>query len=369
MQLIQGLGGMLLAQEVTKRLSKPGAYNIFNRSYTEIHEDNTTAIDSLIMEPGRGIPGPVIIASGTKSTPAPGHHYYTLLPDGGDCGRPQRYCYVGLIKVKGGQGGGGEEQGEGRSRSTEAHYIIWEPRFSWWMLPLRWPKGKSPIDRFKLILKNRERGALVTYRIDSTSYHAMLYSLSVDHPLEMKLHQKTALDFILRLYRDRMRGTFLFSGPRGSGKTTSALQLKRQIEDEYPNTSVTLVSNFNPSQTGVDINKLILRDITQEFPCVIVVNEIETHFETAATDPAKKTGASADKRFTHTADRTTFHDMLDTVAGTRRLILILATEKSFEELWEKQEYRSFLRQGRVHGIVQMTHTDAICSANTKRDDD
>jgi hypothetical protein len=354
MQLIQGLAGMLFAQEVVKRLSKPGAYNLFNSSYTKIHPDLTAVIDTLIMEPIHGRLGPMVMSSGTKSTPTIGQHYYML--------GPERYSYVGLIKVGSGTTSSGEE---GPKTSTTDYYVIWEPRFSYLMWPLRWAKGKSPIARFRIILKNRERGSLLTHRVDSTSWHAVLYSLSIQHPTEMKPNQQKTIKFVLDFYRQQKRGTFLFCGPRGTGKTTTAIQLKREIEDEYANSSVVLITNFNPSQVSVDINTLALRDVSEEYPYIIIVNEIESHMSTAAETPK----TTAEKRFSHTADRTSFHDMLDTLAASRHVIVIFATERSFEELWAKPEYRSFLRYGRVHGVVHVTHEDAICSINNSRDDE
>lgn len=356
MQFIQGIGGMLFGQEVSKRFQKPGSCNLFNDSYTEIHEDNTAIIDQMIMEPANGIPGPVIISSGTKMTPAVGQHQYRLKPEETDPVGTEDLCYVSLIKFI-----------EGSGREKRTYYVVWEPRFDYMMIPIFWTKGKSPIDRFRALLKNRERGSLITYRIDSTSWMPSLFSLSVDHPTEMKAHQSEALRFVIEQYRRTQRGTFLFSGTRGTGKTTTALQLKRELEDEYPNTSVTLIPNFNPSQTSVDINKLALRDINASCPYVIVVNEIESHMQIAASDPVDK-AQHGDRRFTHSADRTSFHDMLDTFAATKYLIVVLATEKSVEELWENKDYRSFIRSGRVHGMVCMTHTTSTVEVNKLRDD-
>lgn len=356
---------MLFGQEVTRRLAKPGAYNPLNDSYTAIHEDNTATVDSMIMEPfvegeSYGIPGPVIITSGTKSTPAAGHHYYMLKTSEDEDEDIQDVSYVGLIKIV-----EGTRDSEG---NTRAHYVIWEPRFYWFSpIPIGWARGESPIDRFKLLLKNRERGSLVTYRIDSTNYHPTLYSLSVDHPLIMKPNQVKALQFILGVYRETQRGTFLLSGTRGTGKTTTALQIKRELEDEYPNTSATLIPNFSPSQSAVDISRLALRDISPTCPYIIVVNECEQHMEIAASSPVDKS-LHGDRRFTHSADRTTYHDLLDTLAATKYLIVILATEKPIEELWSNPQYRSFMRQGRIHGLVRMTHDETTVELNQLRDD-
>lgn len=373
MQLLQGLAGMMFAQEVTKQLSKPGWYNPFNRSFKTIHNDNTSTIDSILMAPDNGgIVGPIIITSGAKSTPAHGQHYYSLRSS--EQGWKQRYMYVGLIKVAGqSEGSQGEEKGGFRgetSSTSSSYYIIWEPRFSWCLLPLSWPKGKSPIDYFRQILKQREEGSMLTYRINSTAYHAQLYSMSIEHPIEMRNNQKIALDFIVGVYKQRFRGTFLFSGTRGTGKTTTALQLKREIERVFHETTVTLITNFDPSHGGVDISVLALRDVTREFPCVIVINEIETHMGVAAseTDKSVPTTSMDEKRFRHTSDRTTFHDMLDTLAAIRYVIAIFATEKPVEELWAKQEYRSFMRKGRVHGFVRMNHKETSCEINNFMDD-
>lgn len=341
MQFVQGLVGLILGQKIAAKLDEPGGWNIFNSSYTKIHESLTCIVDSMIMK--YGVTGSVMIISGGKTIPAQGTHYIHYGQD------PN--AYVGLIKIfiKHGKNEG------------SAYYTVYEPRYSY-LQPLIW--NVSPIQKFTQQLQEQQVTCIMTHRVDSTSFEPTLYSMTVKHPTEMFPYQETICRFIMTLYAFHKGGTVLISGKRGSGKTTAAMNVKKTIEREFENSIVTLISNFNPSQTSVDIFKLALRSANDINPHVVIVNEIETHLEIAAADPIDRTRCG-DRRFSHTADRTTFHDMLDTIAGMRHVIMVFTTEKPIQELWARQEFRSFLRPGRIHGLARIEVKDGKTVAHVE----
>lgn len=341
MQLVQGLVGLILGQRIAARIEEPGGWNIFNTSYTKIHESLTCVIDSLIMEKGRV--GPTMIMSGDKKIPAAGTHYIST--------GSHSLGYVGLIKtyVK-----------MGKNEGT-AYYTVYYPQYEYG-LPVHWIT--TPLEIFMNMIRERQASSIVTYRIDSTSFEPVLYSLTVKHPQEMFPHQQEICRFIGTLYSFHKGGTVLISGKRGTGKTTAAMNMKKVIESAHDNSLVTLITNFNPSQTSVDIFKLALRSASEINPYIVIVNEIEGHMQIAAEAPIQR----GDRRFSHTSDRTTFHDMLDTIAGMRYVLLVLTTEKPITELWSLQDFRSFMRPGRIHVLTQIEAEGGSIQVSIKSND-
>ncbi len=375
-QILSGVVGMLFGQEVSRRMSRPGALNIFNKSYTEFHENLTTLIDAMIMDPDHGKPGPVIIIGVNKKIPAEGHHMWYPRTraqrdeEYKDSPKWLEWCddrYTGLYKIV-------DRFSHPPGRT---YYVGWEPKFICFYpaIPLPWTMGEGigPLEQFRRALfsdTEKTTGNLEvktypirTHRIDTTKFEPSLYSLIVRvHPKPLP-KQFATNSFILDEYtRNDETGTFLISGKRGMAKTSTAIRLKKAVEQRYPGVSATLVTNFNPGQTGVDIFKLCLANINSTTPHIIIINDVDVHMEVAASDPVLK-GRAGDRRFTHTCDRATFQDMLDIFASTKYLIVILTSEKSLEWMWSKQEYKSFVRTGRIHGEIQMTESDASCMLN------
>lgn len=372
MDVIKGIAGIMLGQAFVRNLGDhPYPLDIIN-NYVTFHEDLTSTIDAMIMDPERGVPGPVTVISNSGSVPVNGPHYYYLrsVKESQDALRqlysgwldifspiPMFYStdhlcdpyYVGLYKKV-------ELYGNQPNRT---YYIGWttpHPRI---------PKGQI-LNLFRQWLFALSRTSIVTYRIDATDFNVSLYSLVQKFYPDINHGQRIALDNIMFVYKSNdFTGTFLIYGPRGTRKSSTAISVKRALEEEYPESSVTLINGFDPSQTGVDICKLVLRNVSKLNPHVIVIDEIDKFFEIAAADPTTE-AALGDRRFRHTANVATFRLMLDTFALTRYLIVVGTSEKSPETLWHNPEYRSFMRTGRITGFVELT--SPLYRHNTFNDD-
>lgn len=331
---IQGIVGFLLGKKAADLLDSPQGWNVLNNSYTTLHEDLTPTIDTMIME--TGVPGPTILMSDNLKIPAEGTHYIWY--------RSKQlidfYNWVGLIKtvIKHGK------------REGQSYYTLYHPQYTYLLTPVIRLGSNTPSDIFIQCLREKQKTTIITQRVDATSFEPSLYSLAINHPNQMYPHQWFISRAIASIFLSSRSGTFLICGKRGWGKTTAALDVKRKIEASCTNINVTIISNFNPSQASVDIFKMGVRRASQQNPYIVIINEIDVHMATTITE---KSNSFGDRRFSHTADRTTFHDMLDTFALVSNVILIMTTEKSVEQLWAIEEYRSFIRAGRVKGYFQM----------------
>ena len=166
-----------------------------------------------------------------------------------------------------------------------------------------------------------------------------------------KTHQQGIIDIIIREWENNQYNYKVFiSGSTGIGKTYTSYGLTKEMEKRFPGKRVLLYDNFNPSSTGVNIESIALEDASENTPIILVINEIDSAFRTTIEQKQ-----FYDPRGSHTNDRTSFNNMLDTIAQKKHVIGIYTSEKSPEELiQENASFRSFLRNGRIDLYVAMT---------------
>jgi len=149
----------------------------------------------------------------------------------------------------------------------------------------------------------------------------------------------------------------LIHGPRGIGKTYMGLILKKYIDMEN-NINVRVFDDFNPSSVGVNIKSMALSTACKTSPVIIVINEIDIIYK-KVIEPTE----TFDARLQHSRNKSEFHNMLDSIGLTPYVIAIFTTEKTYEELYQVEEYRSFMRPGRVDMILNMTKDNSFASKN------
>lgn len=145
------------------------------------------------------------------------------------------------------------------------------------------------------------------------------------------------------------------SGVRGAGKTYLGKIIKKMLDQSSNGqTCATLFDNFNPRDIGVNVETLILRGASQYNPAIIVINEIDTVMRFVVNDHKQ----IFDPRVCHAKDKASFNNMMDNIADTKYCIEILTSETNINKLFsEHEDFRSFLRNGRIDYIVEMTKDD------------
>jgi hypothetical protein len=163
-------------------------------------------------------------------------------------------------------------------------------------------------------------------------------------------YQEQLLDAIFPKYTNcnRFNVRLMVSGPRGSGKTFMGRLIKYKLDHDY-HVNSQFFSNFDPSQIGVDIATLALTKATRYTPVVLIVNEIDIIFDKVIAQEQ-----DFDPRTKHSRTKTTFHNMLDMISDTRFVFTIFTTEKPLDELYNNNNFKSFMRKGRIDLFYNMT---------------
>lgn len=222
----------------------------------------------------------------------------------------------------------------------------------------------NSFDRVVLSGKNGKDEYIITvYSIDTSNYIPKLIILSkiCEKP---KAHQQIVLDHIMNHFNNWFNHgntKAAITGPAGVGKSYCALLLKNYYEQQYPNSNVKVIIDFDPSAIGVNIAEVVLKHASKSNPVILVINEIDIYYE-ATVNPKSSYG---DSRIQHTRNKGTFNDMLDTIASTPYVITLFTTNKTPKELYSNPNYESFLRSGRVDFFIEMTSDSAIKVENNK----
>jgi len=234
---------------------------------------------------------------------------------------------------------------EERDNTNVVYYRVWYS-------PLA--HGLKAYNLFFQELHNKE--GIITMSIDLSSHYPKLVEMCriYREPLS---HQTTAANNIIGRYnKSKNKNTkFIIYGSRGVGKTYTSVIVKRKLDEKGLN--VKLFEDFDPSAVGLNVNKLILSGTSNERPIIIIINEIDVMFEKVLNDPP-----SYDSRIQHTKDKSTFNNMMDSIANTPNVILIGTTEKSYEDL-TLEKYQSFIRKGRIDYFMHMTKKNIKTSIN------
>lgn len=169
-------------------------------------------------------------------------------------------------------------------------------------------------------------------------------------------NQKQAINLIISEWnpKNKFNTKIILYGQRGLGKTYTARLIKKYIQDTYKDIYPILFDDFNPSSIGVNVNKMILNQATSTTPVILVINEIDTIYHKVVNGPEPY-----DSRLQHSRNIGYFHNMLDDIGDCHYVIAIYTTEKDVSDLHRINEYKSFMRLGRVDFFINLTADDAI----------
>jgi hypothetical protein len=173
-------------------------------------------------------------------------------------------------------------------------------------------------------------------------------------------NQIKARNFIMEHWMEsnKKNTKVLISGPMGVGKTYVGPVIKKYIDVNQNPKNVQLYNDFNPRSIGVNIDVLALTNASNLSPVILVINEIDTIYEYVVSEHQ-----SFDPRLQHARNKSDFHNMLDSINSTMDVICIFTTEKTPEELYANENFRSFLRVGRVDFFIEMNQIQCTKKLN------
>lgn len=327
-----GAAVALVSQQLTLFAGKDKFwYDNYHQYYT-FPEEYTDLIDELLGDEKYSVVGPKHVVSSRKKIPAVGIHHYFIDEEHHRLYNPiNRLWMLYLEKIK---------------DDSNNERVVFYYRVS--ISPMWW--GQQSLLEFEYRLLKPQNDTIRVISIDTSSMQPRLMWLTkICKP--PKQNQLDSLGFIFdhwdQISNDHNTKVIL-SGRRGLGKSYTAQLLKKKIDEEYKNSHVRLYDDFDPSSIGVNIKDLALRYASSSSPIIIVINEIDVVYHKVINeDPG------FDPREQHTRSKQSFNNMLDAIGGTPYVITIFTTEKDPSEIYQTDEYRSFMREGRVDLFIKM----------------
>jgi len=317
LNVIAGGMGVALGLETIKS----GSYDIYNKYYL-FPTEFTDIIDSILINDPRGLVGKEIILSNNNNIPGSGKHYFYW------------------------------------RNNSWFHYINFEKKIYENSLPeyicYISPFQTQTFENFLQQLFISMDGSIRVISIDTSLPNPipMYLTKNCENP---RAHQEIILNQIIKHYNcetnTKKNTKFIISGERGCGKTYIARLLKKKMAIEH-NTFFHLYDDFNPSSVGCNVSRLVLRNATIKTNVIIIINEIDVIYEKVISNNDVN---RHDTRLLHTQDKSTFNNMLDVISDTKHVITIYTTEKTPYQLYEKEEWRSFMREGRVDKFINITN--------------
>lgn len=305
----------------------------FYHKYYEFGVEYTDQIDRVLMMEGRGVIGPKRLIAPGRYKPGIGQHIFKAVDDSDSFG-------VSVVNL----------EKKINRQTREEFYIGWISPFEW---------GATSITQFERMILQSNPNSVQVYSIDisGTEPRLLMMNKICQAPRD---HQTTILNKIKLDYisGDRFNVKTIISGPRGSGKTYIGKLLKKKLEQEIPGTSVRLYDDFDPTAVGVNINRLALSYASEFTPVIIVINEIDQIYSQVLMEDQ-----DFDPRLKHSRNKGTFNNMLDSIADTSHVIVIFTMESSFDDIIKNEEYRSFVRPGRIDLRATMTDSTSSIEVN------
>ena len=210
-------------------------------------------------------------------------------------------------------------------------------------------------DAIQLIFKTEE-DKIRTISIDA-SRPSGVFPLFVDKLCGVeKTRQTTAINKIMEYWTEahKFHCRVIICGFKGTGKTYTGRLLKNRMEKDDNDIMVRLYDDYNPTIPGASFQLLLGQNAKQYTPVVSVVDEIDICFAEATKDKSDQPGAGRQMCQPHTKDKKSFNAMLDAMSDTKHCMVIFTTEKSPEELYEHEEWHSFMRPGRIDFFLKLT---------------
>lgn len=167
---------------------------------------------------------------------------------------------------------------------------------------------------------------------------------------EPKPHQIDAINKILSWYDENKNNcTVMICGKRGTMKSYTAKPLKKMFEEKYENTMVRLYDDFSLTTRGFSYNSFVSQPASQYTPVIVVIDEIDRAFDYSCRDSSQEHVYVEGTCIAES--KSTLNPFLDSIGEICYVINIMTTEFKPEELYDKEEWRSYIRQGRVNFFV------------------
>jgi len=301
-------------------------YDFWN-NYFRFPDEYTDLIDMMLMKnPSRVKLGPTIVSSVTRTIPGIGRHFVYWK----DTSWTE---YITFHKKSTSSGG-----------FPAYHYLCYSTNGQ-----LKTFKGA-----IQLIFKT-EADKIRTISIDA-SRPSGVFPLFVDKLCGVaKPRQIIALNKIMEYWTEahKFHCRVIICGFKGTGKTYTGRLLKNRMEAEDNDIMVRLYDDYNPTIPGASYQMLLGQNAKQYTPVVSVVDEVDICFAEAVkekTDP----GGGRHLCQSHTKDKKSLNAMLDAMSDTKYSMIIFTTEKSPEELYEHEDWHTFMRPGRIDFFLKLT---------------
>lgn len=200
-------------------------------------------------------------------------------------------------------------------------------------------------------INQQENNIVRVISIDTSSHNPkLIYATKIlEQPFP---YQTSAVNHIINDWQaPKFNTKVLITGKRGSGKSYMGRLIKSQL-DRTNNTQSKLYDDFNPSSIGVNIHELILNHASHSAPTIILINEIDISYAEAVEERTEY-----DPRLKYTRNKQTLNNMFDAISDTKYVIALYTTEKSYEELNQTEEYKSFIRKGRIDFVINLSNNE------------
>jgi hypothetical protein len=323
-----GIGASIAVNQIVGEMKSDseGSWYDFWNNYFRFPTEYTDLIDMMLLNNSNRVKlGPKIVTSARRIIPGIGTHKFYFTPE-------SWWQYITFKKSSVSQGG-----------ITIYQYICYSTN----------RQLKTFEDAIRLIFAT-EADKVRTISIDA-SRPSGVFPLFVDKLCSgERAHQTAAIDHILENWTEEnhFRCRVIVTGPRGSGKSYLGRLLKKRMEAINENVLIRLYDDFNPSIPGASCNLLINQHAKEYTPTITVIDEAEVFYK-KAVEPS---GESRHLCQAHTKDKQSFNMMLDSMSDTKYSMVIFTTELSPEDLYSHEEWRSFMRKGRIDFFIKLTDT-------------